>query len=79
VATLVIDPNIEQDLIERRRACRGDRYDEVWDGVYIMAALPNIEHQKLVQQICSAFARAFEHNPEIEVLLGANVSDRQID
>lgn len=75
MATLVIDPSLESRLLEDRRARHGDRYDEVWDGVYVMAALPNIEHQKVIQQLCNAIARALEDNPAIDVLPGANVSD----
>jgi Uma2 family endonuclease len=77
--TLVTDPALENELLERRRASRGDRWDEVWDGVYIMAPLPNIERQKLVQQFTNAISQALDDDPTIDVLPGANVSDRMED
>ena len=58
MATLVIDPGLERALLERRRASRGDRWDEVWDGVYVMAPLPNMEHQELVISFGSAIGFA---------------------
>jgi Uma2 family endonuclease len=77
MATLVMDPHIEEELLERRRACRGDRFDEVWDGVYVMAPLANLEHQKLMINLGSAFVNAFAAQPEVHVFPGVNVSDRK--
>jgi len=77
VATLVIDPGIERQLLERRRASRGDRWDEVWDGVYVMAPLPNLEHQELVINLGAAFKSSFADQPAVRVFPGINVSDRQ--
>lgn len=75
--TLVIDPALENQLLERRRASRGDRFDEVWDGVYIMAPLANIEHQALVNAICTAFTNTLAGKPGVQVFPGVNVSDRR--
>jgi Uma2 family endonuclease len=79
LATLVIDPGIEQHLLERRRASRGDRWDEVWDGVYIMAPLPNLEHQELVINLGTVFKNAYADQPNVRVFPGVNVSDREDD
>ncbi len=79
MATLVIDPGMEQQLLERRRASRGDRWDEVWDGVYIMAPLPNLEHQELVINLAMAFKNAYADQPSVRVFPGVNVSDREDD
>ena len=46
MATLVTDPNLEQ-----RRAWGADHHDEVWEGGYVMAPLPNNEHQEIVGQL----------------------------
>jgi Uma2 family endonuclease len=46
--TLVIDPRVSARLIEERRARGADRFDEVWEGVYVMSPAPNDEHQDLV-------------------------------
>jgi Uma2 family endonuclease len=77
MATLVIDPKIEEELLEQRRACRGDRFDEVWDGVYVMAPLANVEHMQLMGSLSAAFVNAFASQPEVRVFPGVNVSDRR--
>jgi Uma2 family endonuclease len=46
--TLIADPRLSQRLIEERRERGIDRYDEVWEGVYVMAPAPNDEHQDIV-------------------------------
>jgi Uma2 family endonuclease len=79
MATLVTDPTIEDDLLEKRRAWGGDKFDEVWDGVYVMSPLPNNEHQKLMASVTAAFSMAFAGQPEVQVFAGINVSDRQKD
>jgi Uma2 family endonuclease len=79
VPTLILDPHVEEDLLEKRRAWGGDRYDEVWDGVYIMSPLPNVEHQELVINLGTAFRNAFANQPEVRVFPGVNVSDREED
>ncbi|MGH9074998.1 MAG: Uma2 family endonuclease [Acidimicrobiales bacterium] len=38
-------------VIERRRACGGDRYDEVWEGEYHMAPAAHPFHGYLDQQV----------------------------
>ena len=47
MATLIVDPRVSERLIEERRARGADRFDEVWEGVYIMAPAPNDEHQEI--------------------------------
>jgi len=44
---IVLDEREIASLIERRRETGADRYDEVWDGVYVMAPLATNEHQRL--------------------------------
>ena len=44
MATLVTDPNLEDRIRAQRAEWGGDRYDEVWEGVYIMTPFPNYEH-----------------------------------
>ena len=45
---LVLDQYISDDLIRERQRLGNDRYDEVWDGVYVMPPMPNNFHQDLV-------------------------------
>ena len=53
VPTLVRDPQPKEfeALLERRQQLGQDRYDEVWDGVYVMNPAPSYEHQRLAQQL----------------------------
>ncbi|MEX2315905.1 MAG: Uma2 family endonuclease [Pirellulales bacterium] len=43
--TLVLDPYVSERLLRERRERGIDVYDEVWQGLYIMAPAPNDEHQ----------------------------------
>jgi Uma2 family endonuclease len=45
--TLVLDPYVSDRLLRERRERGIDVYDEVWQGVYIMAPPPNDEHQDI--------------------------------
>jgi Uma2 family endonuclease len=51
MAVFVTDPAIEEQLLAARAASGANRYDEVWDGVHVMAPVPNDEHQLLVSRI----------------------------
>lgn len=48
MATIIRDPDMSEQLIAERQSKGLDKYDEVWEGVYIMSPLPNDEHQELV-------------------------------
>jgi Uma2 family endonuclease len=54
MAMLIADPWLEEKLKEQRKAWGADHHDEVWEGVYFMAPLPNDEHQELVMALGSA-------------------------
>jgi Uma2 family endonuclease len=45
--TLVLDPYVSERLLRERRERGIDVYDEVWEGVYVMAPAPNDEHQEI--------------------------------
>jgi hypothetical protein len=53
MAVLVTDRNVEERLKAERELSGADRYDEVWDGVYVMPPMPNDEHQQLVMRMGS--------------------------
>ena len=72
---IVLDDTEVRSLIERRRESGADRYDEVWDGVYVMAPLASNEHRRLAFELARVFAEAAPSGAT--VLQGANVSDRQ--
>ncbi len=55
MTTLITDRDLEQRLQAERRALGADRYDEVWEGTYMMAPRPNDEHQQLVNRFAAIF------------------------
>jgi Uma2 family endonuclease len=73
---MVLDIDLEKRLIAERQACGGDLYDEVWEGLYMMAPLANNEHQDIQFGLCTAIRMAFGWGSPPRVLAGANVSDR---
>jgi len=77
MVSIIIDPSLEGQLIAERQATGADRYDEVWDGVYIMAPQANSEHQDLVGDISAIFKITVDWPGSGRVLPGANVSDRE--
>ncbi len=48
---LLPDESPVQDLIERRRRLGQDLYDEMWDGVYHVAAAPRWEHSDVQARV----------------------------
>jgi Uma2 family endonuclease len=77
MATLINDPDIERAFRARRKRLGQDKYDEVWDGVLVVPALPNNEHQALVQRLTIPFSAIIDWDRGDMVLPGANVSDRR--
>ncbi|MEX0704739.1 MAG: Uma2 family endonuclease [Planctomycetales bacterium] len=79
MAALIIDRDLEAELIAERRRTGADRYDEVWDGVYVMAALADDEHQELVNGLAAVLTVAVDWVRLGKVRPGVNVSDRDSD
>ena len=76
MAMLVLDPADQARIIAERRSSDSDRFDEVWNGDYIMSPLANNEHQRLVSFFDFCFTLVIRI-PELGVVQpGANVSDR---
>lgn len=76
---VVTDPTIEKRLIDERQASGADRYDEVWEGVYMMTPMPNNEHQQMVMRLGSILQEVVGW-PELGVVCpGVNLSDRGDD
>jgi Uma2 family endonuclease len=73
---LVTDPDLESHLINDRKNGGDDRFDEVWEGVYIMAPLPNDEHQDLQANFVAALKDLFGWDSLARIRAGVNVSDR---
>jgi Uma2 family endonuclease len=79
MAALVLDPSLEEELKRERALTGADRYDEVWDGVYVMAPLANNEHQFLAFQLAMAIAAGLRIPDDGLVFAGCNVSDQKVN
>ncbi len=79
MVAIITDPFIEQDLIAKRRAMGVDKFDEVWEGVYIMAPMANDEHQDLVSDLTTVLNIAVDWVGLGKVRPGVNVSDQEHD
>jgi Uma2 family endonuclease len=78
MAILSVDPIELARLIRERRECGGDRYDEVWDGVYVMSPLADNEHQELGLDLGAAIKLAMCSGKGMRIFPGCNVSDRPL-
>ena len=76
MVALLNDPYLQRQLMRRRRAWGADRYDEVWDGVYIMNAMPNNQHQDFVMRLASICQYLIFDAGLGRVHPGCNVTDR---
>ena len=79
MALMVLDPTDEKRLKAERQASGADRYDEVWDGVYMVAPLANNEHPDLQFDLAAAIRSALGWGSVARIHTGANVSDREDD
>jgi Uma2 family endonuclease len=80
MATLRIqDTGLAFTLIRDRQLRGIDEYDEVWEGVYIVPPMANLEHQDLAGDLNDIFHRVIRSENRGRVQAGANVSDRRSD
>jgi Uma2 family endonuclease len=79
MAATILDPDLEERLIAERKATGLDRYDEVWDGVYIMSPWPKDQHQKIAGFLNAIFEILIGLTGHGETRQGINLSDRPED
>ena len=79
MATLITDPSLEERLRAEREVSGADRFDEVWEGVYVMVPMRNNEHQQIVTRLSSILQEIVGWSGESEVRAGVNLSDRETD
>jgi Uma2 family endonuclease len=79
MATLVIDPYVEQQIRAQRAEWGADRFDEVWEGIYIMTPVPNLEHQDIATGLSTIFRIVIQWGGLGIVYQEVNVSDRERD
>jgi hypothetical protein len=73
---LVNDRGLIDRLIAERQATGADRYDEVWDGTYVMSPIADDEHQELIGHLTSVLTTVFGWSKLADVRPGVNISDR---
>ncbi len=73
--TLIADRPYEEALKRQRTASGADRFDEVWDGVYVMSPMADSEHQELATQLAAVLQTVVGWPGLGKVLAGVNVSD----
>lgn len=79
MSTLILDPELADQMIAQRQAWGVDRYDEVWDGVYVMVPLPNNEHQSLVGELFVVLSDVVRGDNLGIAFPGVNISDQKVD
>ena len=79
MAALIQDIDLSRRLIAERRRLGHDRWDEVWEGVYVMNASPNDEHQEVQMRLIREFGDVVDEPGLGKVRAGVNVSDREHD
>src|SRR5580704_4217279 len=76
---ILITETLTDEELRARQESGGDRYDEVWDGVYLMSPLANVEHQILATQLAAVIQMAIGLGDPGIAIAGVNVSDREED
>lgn len=76
---LVLNHAVTEKLIRERRERGIDGFDEVWEGVYVVSPLANLEHQWIAGQFTSILDEVVVRTELGRVYPGANVSDRDDD
>ena len=77
MASMILDPDLDERLRAERRASGGDRFDEVWDGVYMMSPIANNEHQGLAAGLTAVLQIVLGFGDRGVVYPGVNVTDQE--
>ena len=79
MTAIITDPSLEELLKAQRHLTGTDRYDEVWEGTYMMAPMPNDEHQQIVSLMTAILVDVVRWPGLGEVRPGVNVTDQDKD
>lgn len=74
---MIVPTDAMKRILRQRRRARGDRKDEVWNGVYVMAPDADNEHQGIAVKLAVAILGSIGDDPRAIVQAGGNVSDRE--
>jgi hypothetical protein len=75
---LILDQELIREFIQDRHEREVDRYDEVWEGVYIVPPIATNSHQSLVAALTAILFNVIVLEARGQVFPGANVSDRRV-
>jgi Uma2 family endonuclease len=73
---LFYDQTAAVRLRAERQAAGIDGHDEVWEGVYVVSPIADIEHQEMAAELWHALRSCFLPEEGARVLPSVNVSDR---
>ena len=76
---LILNRDISEQIIRERRERGIDGFDEVWEGVYVVSPLANLEHQYIATTFSHILIEVVHNLGLGRVFAGANVSDREDD
>jgi Uma2 family endonuclease len=76
MALLALDKHKLKALIRERRAIGADRFDEVWNGIYVMAPSANNEHFDFASELQFIIRSALPIHTKVRLHQGPNVTDR---
>jgi Uma2 family endonuclease len=74
---LIRDAEVADRLIEERKRKGIDRYDEVWEGLYVIPPIPTNAQLRLVSDLGEILTEVVKREKRGEKYQGANVSDRR--
>ena len=74
MATMILDPQIAECLLEQRRAWGADKFDEVWEGIYIVMPLTDDEHQRLMGDFCAILQNLLGWREIAKIYPGINLA-----
>jgi Uma2 family endonuclease len=77
MVAMIMDSGLESRLIAERQLSGADRFDEVWEGIYVMAPQANNEHNYLAGRLYSVLFEVVEEAGHGTVYPTANISDRE--
>ncbi|MGE3821458.1 MAG: Uma2 family endonuclease [Isosphaeraceae bacterium] len=76
MTVIVNDRALEKTIRADRERTGASRFDEVWEGTYVVSPLANEQHQWLIMGLCLALADVIDTTRGDRVYPGVNVSDR---
>jgi Uma2 family endonuclease len=74
-AFLITDPESIRNHKFERQTTGHDRRDEMWDGIYVVAPIQDIEHRRMAAGLLFAFASFQKEVDPGHLSFGGNISD----